>query len=50
MVYHVMRDGSVKTDLKGYIVKEKDVPTLYQVIEEISKKKDKRLQDVKQND
>ena len=46
MVYHVMKDGSVLTDISGKVIKMSDVPTLYQTIHNI-KKKPKEKQEVK---
>lgn len=46
MVYHVMKDGSVKTDISGYVVKIKDAEPLYQLMATMSgstiKRKKKR--------
>lgn len=37
MVYHILKDGTVKTDLTGHIVKVKDVPQVYDLIAAIEK-------------
>ena len=36
MVYHVMKDGSVKTDITGHVVKIKDAEPLYQLMANMS--------------
>lgn len=38
MVYHVMRDGRVLTDITGHVVKIKDVPQVYDLIAAIEKR------------
>lgn len=38
MVYHVMKDGSIKTDISGHVIKMSDVPTLYNILHNIKKK------------
>lgn len=41
-VYHVMKDGSRKKDLKGHVVKKDDCQSLYIMLEEISKRQNKK--------
>lgn len=46
MVYHVMRDGSVKTDITGHIVRIKDAEPVYRLLDSIN---EKRVKKSKQN-
>ena len=32
MVYHVLKNGTVKTDITGHVVKYSDVPQIYDVV------------------
>lgn len=36
MVYHIMKDGTMLTDIKGRIAKMSDVPTAYGLLEELN--------------
>ena len=36
MVYHIFKDGTITTDIKGRVAKMSDVPTAYGLLEEIS--------------
>lgn len=47
MVYHVMKDGSVKTDISGHVIKMSDAPTFYQIIHNIKKKSKGKTRKVK---
>lgn len=38
MVFHVMKDGTVKTDIRGHIIKISDVPQVYDLISIIEKR------------
>ena len=38
MVYHILKDGTVKTDITGYVVKISDVPQVYDLIAAIEKR------------
>lgn len=38
MVYHIMKDGSIKTDITGHVIKMNDVPQAYDLIERIENK------------
>ena len=42
MVYHVLKDGTVKTDISGHIVKMSDVPQVYDLIAAIEKRSVKK--------
>lgn len=45
MVFHILKDGTVKTDITGHVVKVSDVPQAYDLIAAIEKrsvKKDKK--------
>ena len=35
MVYHILKDGTVKTDITGHVVKISDVPQVYDLISNI---------------
>jgi len=37
MVYHVMKDGTVKKDITGHVVKMSDAGQVYDLIREIEK-------------
>ena len=39
MIIHILKDGTVKNDISGHVVKIEDAEPLYQLIENISKKK-----------
>ena len=39
MVKHVMKDGTVLDDITGHVVRKKDVPSIYALIEEINRKR-----------
>lgn len=36
MVFHILKDGTMLTDLKGHVAKMSDVPTAYRLMQEIS--------------
>lgn len=38
MIYHVMKDGSVRTDIKGHIVPIEDARPLYELIHRMNKR------------
>ena len=38
MVYHIFKDGTVKTDITGHIVKVSDVPQVYELIANIERR------------
>lgn len=38
MVYHIFKDGTVKTDITGHIVKVSDVPQVYDLIANIERR------------
>lgn len=42
MVYHILKDGSVKTDITGYIVKREYAESLYQLMDTINGSTGKR--------
>jgi len=42
MVYHVLKDGTTKTDITGHVVKISDVEPVYQVINEIENRYKKK--------
>ena len=37
-IKHVMKDGTVKTDINGHIVRMSDAKTVYTLIEQINKR------------
>ena len=42
MVYHVLRDGTVKTDITGHVVKVEDAEPVYRLLTSITKESRKR--------
>jgi hypothetical protein len=42
MVTHVLKDGSVKQDITGHVVKKEDAPKFYDLIERVRKEKNER--------
>ena len=38
MVYHILKDGTVKTDITGHVVKIADVPQVYDLISRLERK------------
>lgn len=38
-VQHIMRNGTIRTDIDGHIVKRADVREVYNLIEQINKRK-----------
>lgn len=42
-VYHVLKDGSRPTDIRGHVVHMADVEPLYRFIHSINQKSDKTL-------
>ena len=41
MVYHILKDGSVKEDITGHVVKYEDAETLYRYIHNLNQKSNK---------
>lgn len=41
MIKHVLKDGTIVKDIKGYLVKQKDVPLVYQIREQMKRKEKK---------
>ena len=39
-IKHVLNDGTVLNDITGHVVKGKDVPDVYEVINQIKKEKE----------
>lgn len=37
MVYHVMKDGTIKKDITGHVVKIKDAEQVYEIIRNIER-------------
>lgn len=48
MVYHVMNDGTVKTDITGHVVKIKDAEPVYRLINDMENRS--RKKEVVKND
>ena len=42
MVKHVLNDGTVLKDITGHVVKGKDAPEVYEVINQIKKEKEEK--------
>lgn len=42
MIYHVMKDGTVKKDISGHVVKREDVREVYQVLESVKVKSERK--------
>ena len=40
-IKHVLKDGVIKTDITGHIVKRSEVKTVYNMIEELNKRRSK---------
>lgn len=38
MVYHVLKDGTVKKDITGHVVKMKDAEAVYNLMRDMSKR------------
>ena len=36
-IHHVLKDGTVVSDISGHVIKAKDYPVLYEVVNRISK-------------
>jgi hypothetical protein len=41
MVTHVLKDGSVKQDITGHVVKKEDAPKFYDLIERVRRNNEK---------
>ena len=41
MVKHILRDGTVLQDITGHVVKRKDAPEIYALMEQIKRKEKK---------
>ena len=39
MVKHILKDGQTVQDIKGHVVREKDVPIAYAILEQERKRK-----------
>lgn len=40
MIKHILRDGTVLQDITGHVVKQKDAPLVYQIMERMNKEKE----------
>lgn len=43
MIYHVLKDGSITTDITGHIVKVSEAETLYNYMNELHKRGSKSV-------
>lgn len=41
MVKNILKDGTVLADMTGHVVKKENVPMVYQIIEQITRKERK---------
>ncbi len=39
MIRHILKDGTVLTDITGHIVKKEDVPEVYELMEQMNRKR-----------
>lgn len=46
MVYHVMKDGTIKKDITGHVVKIQDAEQVYDLISTIESKSERRPKEV----
>lgn len=37
-VFHVFKDGTKTTDIKGHVIKRSDLPMLYQIVNKIERR------------
>lgn len=44
MIRHVLKDGTILSDISGHIVREKDAKAAYAVMERINEKQKRRKQ------
>lgn len=49
MVKHILKDGTVLEDISGHVVKRKDAPVVYELMEQIKRKEDKNGDQVCRN-
>jgi hypothetical protein len=40
-VIHVLKNGQRLTDIKGHVVKQKEVPTVYELMDRMNQKRNK---------
>ena len=38
MIIHVLKDGTITTDIKGHLVTQEEVPTAYEIINQLRRK------------
>ena len=38
MIIHVLRNGTITTDMKGHLVKQSEVPQVYEIINQLRRK------------
>ena len=43
MVYHILKDGTVTTDITGHVVQLEDAPILYRLINEVNRGASEKL-------
>lgn len=47
MIIHIMKDGTIKKDITGHVVKMEDAPGVYQLFDAINSGKIKKHSEVK---
>lgn len=43
MVKHVLKDGRRVKTIEGHLIKRKDFPAIYAIVDELSKQKEKKI-------